>query len=130
MKLSKVTSVLGIAVFTIALGSSALAQTAGQAGSVPPTQTSVAKTKHPLLNALNLVNLTPDQKKKVNQILDNRDRDNKIFKKTHKGDKLAIQAHNEAEKKSTMDAIKTVLTPAQWQQLTSLLHRGKKAKTL
>ena len=82
MKLNKVTSILGIAVFTIAFGSSAFGQSAGQTGSVPPAQTSVAKTKHPLLNALNLLNLTQDQKAKVNRILDNRDRDNKIFKKT------------------------------------------------
>ncbi len=128
MKLFKLTTIVGIAVLSMACATCSIAQTAGPAGGSLSQTQSVAKTKHPLLNALNMVNLTADEKTKVNQILNTRDQDNKAFKKAHKGDQLAIQAHSVTEKKTAMDAIKSVLTPAQWDQLTALLHKGKKAK--
>src|ERR1700722_2330112 len=121
MKPFKLTAIVGLAVLSSALATCSFAQTAGPTGGALSQPTSVAKTKHPLLNALNMVNLTTDEKSKVNQILNTRDKDNKAFKKAHKGDKLAIQAHSAEEKKTTMAAIKGVLTPAQWDQLTALL---------
>ena len=126
MKYRKLTSILGIAIFTMAIASSTFAQSSGSNGGAQPA--SVAKTRHPLLNALNLVNLTPDQHTKINFIITTKERNDKAFKKTHKGDVLAIQAHNVAEEKTMMDGIKGVLTPAQWQQVTALLHRNKKGK--
>ncbi len=128
MDIKWITKLVVFAIFAIGITSIASAQGAGPTGGgLTPGKSARQGQKHPLLDALSKLDLTPDQKTKLRALETARNDDVKAFRKAHKGDTAAIREHAAEATKTFLTGIKGVLTPAQWEQFQQALKDMRKA---
>jgi Spy/CpxP family protein refolding chaperone len=121
--MKKLIAIASLAIVFAAFGA---AQTTPPTGGVPPVANlPTGHAKHPIVAALEKLNLSGNQKTQIEGMLKQRASDDRAFRKANKGNKPAIKAHNKQETEALLKNIKGVLTPAQWQQFESNLKALK-----
>jgi hypothetical protein len=130
MRINFITRLFPVAVLAVGLVATSLGQSAGPTGGQLKPSERKAGQKHPLLDALAKLDLSPDQKVKIKDLEKIRNDDVSAFRKAHKGDMVAIKAHAEDATKTFLIGIKAVLTQAQWDQFQAELRamRQKRGK--
>lgn len=128
MNLKKLSILLSATVLTVLMTATAQAQNAGTTGGTITAPKAAAHARRPILEALSKLNLTADQKSKVEALVKARSENVKAFRQAHKGDRVANRENAKAAQKTFMDGLKGVLTPDQMKQLQEMMHhKGKKA---
>ena len=126
MKFNWLSRLVPIAVLAVGLSSLGAAQASGPtSGALTATQSA---HKHPIIAALEQLNLAPNQKSQVEGMLKQRRADDKTFRKANPGNLAAIKAHNKQETRALLTSLKGVLSKSQWQQFETNLKalKGKR----
>ena len=125
MKFNWLSRLVPLAVLAVGLSAFGASQSAGPAGGQVSASQSAHHAKHPILVALEQLNLAPKQKSQITGMLKQRHADNKAFRKANQGNLPAIKAHNKQETQAFMTSLKGVLTQSQFQKFETNLRALK-----
>ncbi|HLK14245.1 MAG TPA: hypothetical protein VKT78_05525 [Fimbriimonadaceae bacterium] len=120
MKLPKILPILLLAVGLAAVSHG---QAAGPTGGKLKPGNHANRNRQPVIEALTKVNLTPEEKAKIQELVKARAENIKAFREAHPGDQPGLRAHVADQQKVFLDGIKSVLTPAQWDAFQTELKK-------
>lgn len=120
MKLTRLLNLVALAILTLGLSGLSHAQAAGPTGG---QLKQAPQRRQPVIEALSKVNLTLEEKAKIQTLVKTRNENMKTYRDAHKGDTAAIKTYVEAQQKQFLDGIRGVLTPAQWDQFQTELKK-------